>query len=174
VLPGDAPVAFTVGLASPAVVISEGVFADASRWCAVLAHERAHAADRDPLVRWLAEALTAFHLPPLGARLVAALREAQELAADEQAAVATGCRVEVAEALVDWMRWSHAAREAGVGFHSGPFAARVRRLLDPAPSRPGPSVRGLLLSGVTFGAALAVAAPSLHHAVETAFGLLFS
>lgn len=172
VLPGEAPVAFTVGLARPAVVVSEAVLSRASRWRAVLEHERAHAADRDPFVRWAAEALTAFQVPPLGAALVSQLREAQELRADERAAEAVGCRIEVAETLVEWMRWSHASRDAGVGFDSGPFALRVRRLLDPEPARPGPSTRDLVWAAALLTVTLGLAAPSLHHAVETALGLL--
>ncbi len=174
VLPGDAPLAFTVGLARPAVVISEAVLAGGARWRVVLEHERAHAADRDPLLRWSAELLTAFHLPLLGTALLDRLREAQELGADDRAAEAVGCRLEVAETLVEWMRWNHGIREAGVGFHSGPFALRVQRLLDPAPCRPGPSIGGLLFSAALLATALGLGALSLHHAVETLFGLFFS
>ena len=171
VLPNDAPMAFTVGLARPTVVVSDAVFGRASEWTVVLEHERAHVAGRHPLARWLAELLTAFHPPRLGASLARQLREAQELSADERAAAAVGSRIAVAEALLDWMRWNHAARDA-VGFHSGPLEVRVRRLLDPAPSRPGPSSRGLVCAAAFVATPLGLAAPSRHHAVETALGLL--
>lgn len=172
VLPGEMPLAFTAGLLSPCVVVSEAVASDPNRWCAVLEHERAHAEGRDPLVRWLAEALTAFHLPVLGAGLVARLREAQELAADETAAKALGCRIQVAETLVEWMRWSTTGQGVGLGFDSGPFALRVRRLLDPETYASGPSGQHLLVGAATLVAALSFITLPLHHAVETLFGFL--
>ncbi|MEQ9072507.1 MAG: M56 family metallopeptidase [Sandaracinaceae bacterium] len=174
VLPGQVPMAFTVGLLSPLIIVSEAVASTSGRWRAVLEHERSHAESRDPLVRWLAETLTAFHAPGVGADLVSRLRDAQELAADERAADAIGCRIRVAETLVEWMRWSHAARESGVGFHSGPFALRVRRLLDPETYRSGPSGSRLLFAvGALVGVVALIALP-LHHAVETVFGFLLS
>lgn len=174
VVPGRAPLAFTAGLLSPCVVVSEAVAVDLERWGAVLEHERAHAKGRDPLVRWIAEALTAFHLPVLGADLVVRLRGAQELVADEMAARAIGCRVEVAEALIEWMRWSHSSPVPGLGFDSGPFALRVHRLLDPEAVRSGPSARHLMILALGFLALISATAFPLHHAVETFFGFLLS
>ena len=170
VLPGEAPVAFTAGLLAPAIVVSEAVAADPRRWGAVLEHERAHAACRDPLLRWLADALTAFHLPGLGADLVARLRVAQELAADESAAQAIGCRVHVAETLVEWTRWSCAQPQPDLGFDSGPLALRVHRLLDPETYRSGPSRPRVLVGAAALAVAVLFIALPLHHAVETLFG----
>ena len=170
VLPGPAPVAFTAGLLSPHIVVSDAVLADAPRWQAVIEHERSHLKGRDPLVRWLAGALTAFHVPGVGAGLVARLRDAQEFAADETAAEAVGSRIQVAEALVDWTRWSHASR--GIGFHSGPLAARVHRLLDPELQASGPSSGQLVAVAVALVAAVSSIALPLHHTVETLLGLL--
>lgn len=175
VLPGHAPVAFTVGLTRPVVVVSEAVLSGAREWNAVLEHERAHVAGRHPLARWLAELFTAFHLPHVGTALTRQLREAQELSADEQAAAAVGSRIAVAEALLDWTRWSHAAQDATVGFHSGPVEVRVLHLLnDPPTARPGPSSRRLVGAATLVALPLGVAAPAVHHAVETALGLLCS
>lgn len=174
ILPGHTPMAFTVGLVSPFVVVSEAVASEPERWTAVLAHERSHVQRRDPLARWVAEALTAFHVPAVGAGLVARLRDAQELAADEAAAGALGCRIRVAETLVEWMRWRHASGDAGVGFHSGPFSLRVRRLLDAETYRRGPSSFELLLFSIALASTLCLAALPLHHAVETVFGALHS
>ncbi len=174
VLPGRTPVAFTVGLLRPFVVVTESVVSNRERWGAVIEHERAHVAGRDPLVRWFAEILTAFHAPRCGEDLASRLRGAQELAADERAARAVGCRVEVAQTLIEWMRWSHAARDAGVGFDSGPFALRVLRLLDPGAYRSGPSTLELLAVAGVFVGASSLSAVPLHHAVETVLGLLLS
>lgn len=174
ILPGEAPIAFTAGLLTPSIVVSEAVAADPARWGAVLEHERAHAAGQDPLLRWLAEALTAFHLPGAGADLVLRLRVAQELAADESAARAIGCRVQVAETLVEWTRWSCAQPEPDVGFESGPLSLRVRRLLDPETCRPGPSRPSVLLGAAALAVAVLLIALPLHHAVETLFGFFLS
>lgn len=175
-LPSDSPVAFTAGMLRPRVVVSESVLTDLTRWRAVMEHERAHADARDPLVRWLASGLASFHVPWLGSRLTTALRDAQETAADESAAVAVGSRVEVAETLVEWMRWNHVGRalgvEAGVGFDSLTFQTRVERLLDAPVYRAGPSVRHLSSLLLAFGVVAAFHTFSLHHAAETVFGLL--
>ena len=172
VLPGVAPVAFTAGLFAPRVVVSERVLAEPTRWQAVIEHERAHAAARDPLMRWVSEALRAFHLPAVHRRLASRLRQAQELAADDAAAVAIGSRVDVAETLIAWMQWARADQATQIGFDSAPFALRIHRLLETDAPRSGPS--GRFLAGCTCAALVAIGLLTLplHHAVETALGLL--
>lgn len=172
VVAGELPLAFTAGLLRPAVVVSEGVLEAAPRWRAVVEHERAHVARRDPLTRWIAGALASFHLPGLAAHLLDDLRDAQELAADDDAALAIGSRVQVAEALVDWLRWTRETPAAALGFHDGPLGERIRRLLHTPTEHAGPSPRAVALGAMLSALLVSLVTPSLHHVVETAFGHL--
>ncbi len=172
VLPGETPEAFTVGLLRPAVVVSAPVRAADERWRAVFAHERAHAAGRHPLLRVIARVLGAFHWPAVSRRLTASLHDAQELWADAEAARALGSPVDVAETLVDWMRWRRASPSGAVTFEADPLGTRVRRLLDDTPPAAGLSLGAIALTACAAFVLVASAAPGLHHTVETALGLL--
>ncbi len=181
VLASDEPIAFTTGVLEPFVVVSAGVAAAPERWRAVIAHEQAHAAARDPLMRAIALALRAFHVPGFGEALVRRLCDEQELAADEASAAAIGSRIEVAETLVAWMGWTRSASRARTGdalvasrFDSGPFERRVHALLEaPAATSAGAAASRLRISlAAGLVLALSAAAPIIHHGIETLFGLL--
>ena len=146
VVPSGRPLAFCLGLARPAVVVSDGLVERLSEaeLRSVIAHERHHARRRDPLRRALAKAFCDgfWFLPPLRAtaRLQAAV---SELAADAVAIRSTGARP-LASALL--------AFEDGV--RSGPCAGRVRQLLGEragAPSLLAPAAVLLGLGALAVG-----------------------
>lgn len=88
VIPDVQPVAYTIGLVHPRIIVSEGLLnrLSAAEVAAVLRHEQAHQRAHDPLIVMLIDSMTsAWHWLP-GARRV--MREAyslRELAADAQA-----------------------------------------------------------------------------------------
>ncbi|MEQ8461909.1 MAG: hypothetical protein RLO52_07540 [Sandaracinaceae bacterium] len=175
ILPVDAPLAFTAGFFRPQVFVSEATAA-LPEWGAVMAHERDHAAHRDPLMRLLTRLGDALHAPWIGARLDRRLVASQELAADDAAALALGDRVEVARQIVAWARASQRSPARppmmGVGFDEGDLDHRVRVLLDAPRYVAGPTrgqVTGLTL--VTT-AAMGALTTSIHHAVEVSVHLL--
>lgn len=164
VMPDDRLRAFTSGLLTPRIYVSDAVAAHPERWRAVLAHERAHVARRDPLVRLVARLATALHLPGTADLVLRELEEAQELAADESAAAALGDRALVAATLVDWVRGVRAEPEA-VGFEGASLERRVALLLDPPPYHRRPLLSSPWAHAAA-GALLAVASTSLHHSLE--------
>lgn len=114
--------AFTFGLLRPRVFVSKAVWEGSHRE-AVLAHERAHARRRDPLVLFWARAIRRSTLYlPFGARVYRELLLEAERACDEAGARAVGVRC-YAEALLDFAEPSTA--------RSG--TARARRL-GPVPT----------------------------------------
>jgi beta-lactamase regulating signal transducer with metallopeptidase domain len=133
-----------------------------------VAHERAHAVRRDALVLTVARVLTLAHLPHVRRRILADLALACEQACDEEAARACGDRVRVAETIVAAERAAATASPspvAGLAFGGGEVVHRVESLLaapvDGARTR---RLRWILLAA---GAALAAAAPHVHHWTET-------
>jgi len=103
VLTSSRPLAFTVGLWRPQIVVSEGIIARLSEaeLRGVLFHERSHAHRRDPLrllvVRFLADALWFL---PVARSLARDFVDAVEESADDWAVEATRQPVELASALV--------------------------------------------------------------------------
>ena len=164
------PVAATVGLMRPAVLLSRGLLdrlsPQASR--AVRAHEAAHRRRRDPLRLALGRWGTSLHLPGTGRALYREFDLAVERAADEAAARRVGDRVTVAEALLSVARF-RPATAPGPGFGEGPVEVRVRALLEDAPKdrRPRRAV-GSALAGLAM--ALLAFSPQFHHGLETLLG----
>lgn len=91
-LPNVEPLAFTAGLLRPRIYVSRGVFTELSgdERSAVLRHERAHAAARDPLRCLLAAVVFETVLLPGGAWLARRYSSLREVRADVAAARAPG------------------------------------------------------------------------------------
>lgn len=173
-----APVAFTVGITRPLILVSEGLVdaLTAPELKVVIAHERAHAARRDLLWRRL---ICWGSWPwPRGARR--ALDEAHTLACeracDELAAEAAGGRVQVAQTLLRIARLAAPSptrlAKLGFAFSEAAVVARVEALLAPSPTQrlpPNPLVLGWLTVVVVF----VVASDPIHHAIESLYGFLF-
>jgi hypothetical protein len=135
--PRVAPVAATVGLLRPRVVIDTGLCRRLERLPldAALAHERAHARHRDPLRIWLAQIATDLQWPnPVAQRRFDRWAETLELARDEEVR-AGGVRGEdLAAALVAAVRLARESVLAAAARLTGPERAlceRIERLLHP-------------------------------------------
>jgi beta-lactamase regulating signal transducer with metallopeptidase domain len=165
---GSPPLAATVGLFRPAVVVSEAVRAalDAEALAAVHAHERAHARHRDPLRIWLAHLATDLQWPCRAARSrLDAWRRALEMARDEEVRAAGTDGLDLAAAVLGVARLTLEPRHLSAAFFDddSSFRERIERLLSPAARHAGPAssrsrhvllVVGLavaVLLGVVFG-----------------------
>lgn len=156
VVPGLPNPAFTAGLLQPRIYISESLASHltAPELRAVVAHEGAHVARRDPLRLGILRALACilFWLPALR-RLADDVSDQAELLADDAAA---GDRpLVLASALLSVARWSSGMTRsgAGVGFsRSGLLEQRVRRLAGEETA-----VRSHLTRRSLIGAVLALA-----------------
>lgn len=131
VLRDDVPRAFCAGLLRPRVFVSDTAVARLTpvELAAVLAHERHHAAQRDPL-RLLAAAVVAdavFFLPGFG-HLRERYATVAELAADDAAVDAPGGRAALASAMLLFGETPH-------GSVVGVSDERVDHLVDGAPLR---------------------------------------
>lgn len=177
VLDCASPVALTVGFVRPRVLLSTGLLRalpEASQGI-VLAHERAHAARRDNLWKWIAQVLAVVH----GRRTAALLAEdhalACEQACDARAAGECGDAVAVAETIlaVERLAASADAGQLASAFGgSADVAARVDALL--AEPRPRPSARGALVPIAALVAVAALLSDPLHDAIESVLSLLAS
>jgi Zn-dependent protease with chaperone function len=164
------PFALTVGWLRPVVLVSTALVERLSpaQLAVVVAHERAHAARRDALAASAARVLSLAHLPFVRRELLADLALATEQACDEAAARACGDRVLVAETIVAAERAAASASPLatpGLAFGGGEVASRVESLL--AAPRAGAPLRRLGWALLAAFAALAVAAPHVHHWTET-------
>src|SRR5262249_17659102 len=139
VLPIEEPQAYVLGILKPRVYVSQGLLEQANEddLASVLAHERAHAARRDPLRRLIASLGLVLHLPGIAHLLGRLLTRTQEMAADADAARVVGDRVRVAESLVRFARLRGPSRAVAVEFGSGDLEARVKELLDTHQRRGG-------------------------------------
>jgi BlaR1 peptidase M56 len=148
--PRVAPVAATVGLLRPRVVMDTGLRRCLERLPldAALAHERAHARHRDPLRIWLAQIGTDLQWPnPAAQRRFDRWAETLELARDEEVR-AGGVRGEdLAAALLAAVRLARGGVLAAAARLTGPERAlceRIDRLLHPLRA-PAPVGRRWLL-----------------------------
>jgi hypothetical protein len=130
----------TAGLFAPAVLLP----ADARTWsdaklAAVLAHESAHVARRDPLWRFIGRAATAicwFH--PLAWLAAASIERIAEERADQEAIAATGDRHEYANIILDCLRsmtCSHRRILAAGVLDGRGIDVRIDAILQPARTR---------------------------------------
>ncbi len=167
VLPVEEPQAYVLGILNPRVYISQGLLKQTNEYdlAPVLAHERAHAARRDPLRRLIASAGLVLHLPGIAHLLNRLLTRTQEMAADADAARTVGDRVRVAEALVRFARLQRPGRATAVEFGSGDLEARVRELLDPHQRR-GLSAVALVSCSAALCLLALFAAHSLHYLAQ--------
>jgi Zn-dependent protease with chaperone function len=167
VLPVEAPQAYVLGILKPRVYVSQGLLEQTNEddLAPVLAHERAHAARRDPLRRLIASAGLVLHLPGIDHLLNRLLTRTQEMAADADAARTVGDRVRVAEALVRFARLQGPVRAAAMKFGSGDLEARVRELLDPHQRR---GLSAVALVGCSAACCLfaLIAAHGLHYLAQ--------
>ncbi|GAB3346530.1 M56 family metallopeptidase [Modestobacter lapidis] len=148
-----APVAFCIPGARPLLVLSSGMLAelDDAQLAAVIAHERAHLAERHhllllPFVAWRA----ALPVLPAAGRAHDAVRDLVEMRADD---VALGSlsgpdpRRTLAVAIVAAAGGSSGqVPDGALAITGGSVAVRVRRLLAPADPLP-PGARGAALAG---------------------------
>lgn len=170
--------ALTAGLVRPVIYLSSGLLklVSPAELTVVVHHEQTHRRRRDALRSFIADILSRLHLPPVRRRLLADLHLASEQACDEQAALAAGDRLCVAETILKVARLS-----AGTGpacdtllptVTGADVQARIDALLRPAPTPSGwPRLSAALCAGLlaTFGY---VYTDGLHHAVESALHLL--
>ncbi|MEZ4217584.1 MAG: M48 family metalloprotease [Myxococcota bacterium] len=183
--------AFSFALAgrAPLVLVSSALVEalDARALDAVLAHERAHLARRDPLVLAIARAAARALPGRVREDVLATLALAAEQACDDAAAACAGDRLLVARALLEvaaLVARSHEGprREAralvAASFADGDVERRVEHLLRDAAApvsrdaaAPGASLRAALATAAAL-ALLALAAQPVHHAVEHVLGLL--
>ena len=132
IVPGLPSPAFTAGLVQPRIYISEALAGHlvAAELAAVVAHEGAHVARRDPLRLTVLRALAwvLFWLPALR-RLADDVSDQAELLADD--AAAGDAPLVLASAILSVAHWSsgRTLSPAGVGFSQGDLLEqRVRRL----------------------------------------------
>lgn len=186
----DHPLSFLWGVRRSQLVLSTGLLRalSSSELQGVLAHEVAHHARRDNLVKAvLAVCAEATLAAPLARRVLAWRNEQVELLCDE-AATANSCPLDIAEALVKVRRRARAvglAVPTGSGFvpeSDRSVERRVRRLVALADEPRGgrrvlaSRVPVLVVVGSLFAAsliALAASAPlAVHVAAETALRIL--
>lgn len=150
-IPTDCGVS-TVGLIQPQVVFSPFLAKELDDGVirAALAHERAHAAHRDPLRIWVAQLVTDLQWPwPWAARRLEVWLEALELARDDEARAAGADGADLAAAVLGSVRYLERLTAPGPGMRltgtqlahatliGDPSALRQRvaRLLEPLPQR---------------------------------------
>ena len=153
--PSVLPALATVGLLRPRIVVSAGLDAllDQDALDAALAHERAHARHHDPLRIWIAQVATDLQWPsPFARRRFDQWLSALELARDEEARVEGALGEDLAAAVVAVAGISSPPCRAIAGLTGAEasLAARVRRLLGPAPTRLlSPSIIAPLFVGLS-------------------------
>ena len=141
VLEASYPVACTIGLWRPRILLSTGMIAtlSATEIKAVISHEWGHVMRRDPLrialLQWCRDAL--WLLPIVGA-LVRDSTRVMEDAADDAAVALTNQPLELAAALVKTAKAQAPPRWSPVPALGGEHVVteRVERLLQVAPVRP--------------------------------------
>jgi hypothetical protein len=170
--------ALTAGLIRPRVYLSSHLLRALSpaELTVIIRHEQAHQQRRDALRLLIADLLSRLHLPSLREPLLADLSLATERTCDERAALTSGDRLRVAEAILKAARFTgtHRTRwDALLLTATGSnVQARVEALMQPAPL-PRARLRFLAASGAGLLTVLGGAyADQLHHAVESAMHIL--
>jgi Zn-dependent protease with chaperone function len=158
------PLAVTVGVRSPTILLSAGLIESATARTleVVLAHERAHVTRGDTQLALLDRIAAALLPGSVAAPLLEQITLAREQACDAAAVEHVGDPVEVARALTEVARLGLCVPATGVSVASSALEARVLHLLEPpVPTRHGWVVPVLLLISLV----VAGAGP-VHGAVE--------
>ncbi len=134
---GDAPVAGTIGLLRPRLVLSDVLIRrlDGDALAAVHAHEACHIRHRDPLRIWLAQFVIDLQWPwPGASRRFERWRRVLELARDEEARLAGIDGADLAAAVLTATRLgASSSRIAGLTDAGVDLRERISRLLAPLP-----------------------------------------
>ncbi len=172
-LPGARVICHTVGLGSPIILLSRSLSATLSpgELEAVIQHERAHAARRDPAWGALLALCAAFSAPGVARRWAQIRAAAAEQVADDAAAARAGADV-VAAALLKVARLQIAPLPAP-SFGVEGLEGRVCRLLDgPEAPRAARASSWLCLLAALAAATVAIGHEPFHHLIEAAVSLL--
>jgi Zn-dependent protease with chaperone function len=171
------PVAATVGLLRPRVILSEAFQAavDGNALRAAGAHEEAHARHRDPLRVWFAQFVTDLQWPlPAALLRLDAWREALEMVRDDEARQYGVDGVDLAAAVLEAARLQRRCTIplAALGEEGRALERRIARLLAPVEQgidrRPRSHPLILFLLGIT--AAACAGAIQGESVVGTLFG----
>jgi hypothetical protein len=162
------PVPLALGVARAEICLPPRALAGLSdeQQEAMLAHELAHLARRDPLWLVLGQVIACvFFFQPLNWVARRRLRETSELLSDEWAVGRTGRPLSLAGCLAEVAGWSAAGRELpvpGMADRPSHLARRIRRLLD-AGRKPESPARRIWLGAamVLLLIAVAAAAPAI-------------
>jgi Zn-dependent protease with chaperone function len=150
-LAGALRVPVTAGLLAPAILLpSDAPAWSAEKLAAVLAHERAHVARRDPLWRFIgraAAALSWFH--PLAWLAAASLERIAEETADREAVAMTGDRHAYADVILEFVRTmtGNRCRALASGMLDGrALSPRIDAILEPPRTRRSRAVTRVALA----------------------------
>lgn len=178
----EIPICVTLGLRKPSVFLSSAAVRalGTSGLAAALEHERAHMVRGDDFALFVGRIAALFHLPWFGPRLLARWQQESEIVCDAFAARRTGSPVDLAGAIVKFHRALLEFRAAvpcpGACFcQTSPavLERRVRALLEASSEEEEDNGRFALLAGLLLlGIGLALQAFDLHHAMESALGVL--
>lgn len=170
VLDTDAPLAVACGVGCGHILLSSGLVEalPPEQLRVVLAHERAHLANRDVRWRLVARVLSALHFPGTRARLLQALVLASEQRCDRVAADEVGSRVLVAETLLAverlYVRRTLTPTQAfAAAFGTDFLHERIQALLTAKPDGRMPVGTALAVVVATL---LIASAGSVHHFTE--------
>jgi|GEM_PF-1622816 len=130
VIDADSPVAFSVGLLRPFIVVSTGLMDQLSaiESKVVYAHEAAHVVNKDNLYKFIFALVANFHLPNIGKTFLDEHALSIELRADAYAAGQVRSPVVIAEAILSVQRivQSHPLSGGGVLSHFSGSAIEQR------------------------------------------------
>lgn len=165
------PVPLALGVARSEICLPPRALAGLSdeQQEAMLAHELAHLARRDPLWLVVGQVIACvFFFQPLNWVARRRLREISELLSDEWAVGRTGRPLSLAGCLAEVAGWSAAGRELpvpGMADRPSHLARRIRRLLDAGRKPEGPARRIWLAAAmVLLLIAVVAAAPAISAA----------
>jgi beta-lactamase regulating signal transducer with metallopeptidase domain len=164
ILPLDKPQAFVLGFFRPKIYLSRGLFNefDKSARKTIVAHEKTHLQRRDPLRRLLTSIALIFHLPSAVAEINRQMALIQELIADNRAVDQSGCRMNLAQLLVNFARMHTGEKMTAFEFGNSNIEIRVHHLLDHEARSAKISLVAFAVAGfVLFGCAV-VFSPKLH------------
>jgi Zn-dependent protease with chaperone function len=153
----DEPMALTVGYWSPRIILSSGLLdaLDEKELEAVLHHETAHVARRDPLRTLIADCCrTALPFIPAVSFLVDRFRTRKELEADAAAIESMGSALPLASALAKILARMPAQTPVGVGL--SPTEARIDALLGKPVRESSARLVGVVATSIPALAALSV------------------